>query len=168
MPTVAQIMTTEVMTVGPQQTLQFAAQLMERHDVGALPVCCGQMLLGIVTDRDITVRGTAAGLTPSHGCVSDVMSRYPSFCAADLDVADALRRMGEEQIHRLPVVDAAGALLGIVSLADLATRQTQSIDQLLRDICEPLPMSLQASRMKGGIGAMAPKALPGGVQALPQ
>ncbi len=146
MTTVSQIMTTDVQTIGPQETLQRAAQLMERLNVGSLPVCSGSRLLGIVTDRDLTVRGTAAGMTPQGACVSDVMSKQPLWCLETQDTSDVLRRMGEEQVRRLPVLSADGEVVGIVSLGDLATRQSADTDRALRDISMPSEVDFDRQR----------------------
>ena len=137
MDLVSDVMTRDVQSIGPQESLQRAAQLMDRLNVGSLPVCDGQRLLGMVTDRDITVRGTAAGLTPKGACVSDVMSAAVAWCRPDEDSEQALRRMAEEQVRRLPVVDGAKQLVGIIALGDLATKQPATVDPALRAISTP-------------------------------
>jgi CBS domain-containing protein len=135
--TVDQIMTTDVQTIGPQASLQSAAQLMDQLNVGSLPVCDGGRLLGMVTDRDITVRGTAAGLSPTTACVSEVMSGTPQWCTREQDVSEVLRLMGDEQVRRLPVLDERRELVGIVALGDLATKQGQGVQLTLREISTP-------------------------------
>lgn len=137
MPEIWQIMTADVQVVGPEQSLQSAAQLMDQLNVGALPVCAGPQLLGMVTDRDITVRGTAAGLVPATACVSDVMTRDAACCRQDDDTADVLRLMGQAQVRRLPVVNRQQELVGIVSLGDLATRQACPVERAVREISYP-------------------------------
>jgi len=137
MPTVSDIMTTSVQVVGPEETLQRAAQLMLDLDVGALPVCNGKQLLGMVTDRDITVRGVAAGLAPNEGCVSDVMTADAQWCTEDQDTEEVMRLMGEAQVRRMPVINIDKELVGIVSLGDLALRQGGHIDETVRQISEP-------------------------------
>jgi CBS domain-containing protein len=137
MSKVSEIMTTDVQVIGPKQSLQQAAQLMERMNIGSLPVCDGRRLLGMVTDRDITIRGTAAGLTPSDGRVEEVMTRDVTWCTADQDSAEVLQRMGSEQVRRLPVIDADKQLVGILALGDLATRQPASVEQAVREISAP-------------------------------
>jgi CBS domain-containing protein len=134
---VSQVMSTDVQVVGPQETLRSAAQMMDRLNVGSLPVCNGRRLVGIVTDRDITVRGTAAGLTPTGARVADVMTCQPDWCQEDEDTAEVLRRMAEEQVRRLPVVNENKWLVGIISLGDLATRQPALIDDAFREISTP-------------------------------
>lgn len=137
MPNVSDIMSRDVQVIQPQESLRRAAQQMQALEVGALPVCEGDRLLGMLTDRDITVRGVAAGLDPDSACVSDVMSAELEFCTADQDTEEVMRVMGERQVRRLPVVDADKHLVGIVSLGDLATRQPGHIDATVRQISEP-------------------------------
>jgi CBS domain-containing protein len=131
---VNEIMSTDVQVVGPEQTLLHAAQLMRRLNVASLPVCAGRRLLGVVTDRDIAVRGTAAGLSPTGARVSDVMNRCPSWCLEDQDTVVVLRRMGQEHVLRLPVVNAEEELVGMVSLADPASWQSTSAAPPARDM----------------------------------
>ena len=122
MPNISEVMTRNVEVVRPNDTLQRAAQLMQECDTGALPVCDGDSLVGMVTDRDITIRGTAVGLSPSDTPVSRVMSTDTLCCTEDESAEDVLTRMGDEQVRRLPVLDSEQRLVGIVSLGDLATR----------------------------------------------
>lgn len=137
MSTIAEIMSTQVRTIQPQESLRRAAQCMQELDVGALPVCDGERLLGMLTDRDITVRAIADGLDPDQACVSDIMSPDVATCTADQDTEDAKRLMGARQLRRLPVVDKDQRLVGIVSLGDLATRESGHIDRALREISQP-------------------------------
>lgn len=134
---VSDVMTTEVQVVGPQTCLRDAAQLMREHDIGALPVCDGRRLLGMLTDRDITVRGVAQGVDVAKARVADVMTTELEYCTTDQDVQDLMQLMGDKQVRRLPVIDADHNLVGIVSLGDLATRQDANTDQTLREISEP-------------------------------
>ncbi len=137
MSRIADIMSTDVRTIQPQESLRRAAHCMQELDVGALPVCDGERLLGMLTDRDIVVRAIADGLDPDQACVSDVMSGDLEYCTADQDTEDAKRLMGARQLRRLPIIDANRKLVGIVSLGDLAVRDTGPIDDALRDISEP-------------------------------
>ena len=98
MPTVSDIMTRCVEVVTPDDTLQHAARRMDELDVGAMPVCRGAELLGIVTDRDITVRATAAGLVPGQACVRDVMTSRPLTCAPNQLADEAAALMGEIRV----------------------------------------------------------------------
>ena len=117
---VREAMSREVMTVKPEQPIQEAARAMLDIDVGALPVEENDRLVGMITDRDIAVRGVAAGMSPSAR-VREVMSREVRYCFDDEDTAHVARNMGEQQIRRLPVVDRDKRLVGILALADLAT-----------------------------------------------
>ena len=139
MTQVSDIMTPEVQVIEPQESLRRAALLMQELDVGALPVCDGDRLLGMITDRDITVRGVADGLDPDQACVSDVMSGDVQFCTEDQDAQEVMHMMGDKQVRRLPVVDMDKKLVGIVSLGDMALRQPGHIDQAVREISEPGP-----------------------------
>lgn len=137
MTQVSQIMTTDVQVVQPQDSLKRAAELMLQLDIGALPVCDGSRLLGMLTDRDITIYGVAEGMDPEGACVSDVMSADIEVCSGDQDVDDVMREMGDKQLRRMPVVDADNKLIGIVSLGDLAVRQDDDIDDMVRRVSEP-------------------------------
>jgi CBS domain-containing protein len=117
---VKDIMSRDVRVTQPHSTLQEAAELMKVLAVGPLPVCDGDRLVGIVTDRDITVRGVAEGQDCWEGRVRDVMSTDIAYCFEDDDVAIAARTMREKQLRRLLVLSRDKQLAGIVSLADLA------------------------------------------------
>jgi len=110
---------------------------MRELDVGALPVCRGKTLLGMVTDRDITIRGVAAGLAPDTAKVSEVMTDDLLFCTVDQDTEEVMRTMGDAQVRRLPVINLDKELVGIVSIGDLARRQAGHIDKAVREISEP-------------------------------
>lgn len=137
MESVADIMSDEVCTIEPQETLRQAALLMQENDVGSLPVCQDGELLGMITDRDITVRAVAEGLDPDDTAVSDVMSGDVQCCTEDQSVDEVMALMGELQVRRLPVIDEQRHVVGIVALADLARRQGDHIDQTVRDISAP-------------------------------
>ena len=112
---------------------------MEVLDVGPLPVCEGNRVVGMITDRDITVRATAAGCDPKTTLVHDAMSQDITCCYEDQDVQDAARLMKEKQIRRLLVMNRADDLVGIVSLGDLATEaggQGQP-GEVLKKVSEP-------------------------------
>lgn len=137
MTTVTELMTRDPVTIGPHDTVQRAAQLMDELNVGVLPVCEGEQLLGIVTDRDITVRATAAGLDPRATEVDLVMSEGVRCCGARTSASEALRQMSQVQIRRLPVLDDDERLVGIVSLGDLAARNPEGVEDTLRRISTP-------------------------------
>lgn len=137
MTLIATLMTRNPVTVDPQDSLQRAAQLMDDLNVGALPVCRSGMLLGIVTDRDIAVRATAVGLDPVSTPVELVMTDRLRCCAAEDTAGDALFHMSHAQIRRLPVIDAQGRLVGIISLGDLAAREPRGVQAALGSISTP-------------------------------
>jgi CBS domain-containing protein len=137
MPTVSDVMTRDVEVVAPEETLQRAAQLMDELNVGALPVVEGKRLLGMITDRDITVRAVAAGNLPNETRVSDVMSEGVRWVRED-DSTDAVTKsMGGMQVRRVPVLNSLDELVGIVSLGDLSTRGISEADTALREISQP-------------------------------
>ncbi len=138
MNTIAELMTRAPVVIDPQDTVQRAAQLMDELNVGALPVCRGQQLLGIVTDRDITVRATAAGLDPASTEVDLVMSDRVRCCSKDQTAAEVLRLMSAVQIRRLPVLDESDCLVGMISLGDIAARNPdEGVQETLRRISTP-------------------------------
>ena len=137
MTRIADIMTRSVAAVGRDETLQAAARRMREMDVGALPVTNGRALAGMVTDRDITVRGVAEGMVAQEALVADVMTDDVSFCNETDSVEAVMAQMGDAQVRRLPVLGAMGEVVGIVALADLATRQSAPTDETLREISTP-------------------------------
>jgi CBS domain-containing protein len=135
---VSSIMSKDVHTIDPAASVQDAAVLMRSFNIGSLPVCRGSNLMGIITDRDITVRITAAGLSPAQTTVGDAMSTNVKVCSDTDEVGEGARIMEELQVRRLPVVNE-GNLVGIISLADLAerTRDRELAGEVLHDVCEP-------------------------------
>ena len=122
--------------VRPDESLQRAAQVMDELNVGALPVCDASGLVGMITDRDITVRAMAAGL-PADTRVAEVMTDRARWCTGEQSVQEAMQQMAEVQIRRMPVVDAEHRVVGIVSLGDLATRHSGHVAAALRRISDP-------------------------------
>ncbi|MEO5845697.1 MAG: CBS domain-containing protein [Caldimonas sp.] len=137
MTTIADIMTRSIATVQRDETLQAAAQRLRDMDIGSLPVLDGKAVAGIVTDRDIAVRGVAEGMIPQESLVSDVMTAEVRFCRAGDSVEQVMQEMGDLQVRRLPVLDANNEIVGIVALADIATRQSADTDETLREISTP-------------------------------
>lgn len=137
---VRDIMTADVETLTPDLTIQTAARMMDDLNVGVLPVCDGTRLVGVVTDRDITVRATSAGRPPDRCTIREVMTDEVRYCFEDSAVEDAARQMQELQIRRLPVVRRDDkALVGIVSLGDIATdvERDKTVADTLKEISEP-------------------------------
>lgn len=123
MQMVSEVMTRGVQSVSPQESVRRAAQLMEELNVGVLPVCNGDRLVGIVTDRDIVVRATSIGLAPDSASVDDVMSTHVRWCFEDQSLEEVMQQMADTQIRRVPVIarDESHRLVGIVSLGDIAS-----------------------------------------------
>ena len=119
---VREIMTTDITSASPDTTLEDVARMMKDEDVGAIPVLEDGELRGIITDRDIVVRGIAEGLDPSESTVDDVISEEVHTIEPDADAEEAARLMSERQIRRLPVVEE-GELVGIVAIGDIAVKQ---------------------------------------------
>jgi CBS domain-containing protein len=118
------IMTRDVATVRPDQTAREAAAFMISADTGSVPVTDGDRLIGMITDRDIAVRGVAHGHGPDTP-VSELMSGDIVCARMDDDVEEVAVRMREAQVRRLPVLDDQGKLCGIVSLGDLSRQCTR-------------------------------------------
>jgi len=135
---VSELMTSNVQTVNPEQPIREAAQFMLREDAGAMPVCDGERLIGMVTDRDIAVRGVAEGLGPETP-VREVMTEEALFCWEDDDVEDVALKMSDAQVRRFPVVSRdERRLVGIVSLGDLSQSDRDDAAQTaLEGITEP-------------------------------
>ena len=132
------IITTTVETVKPDASLFDAAKIMMTNDLGWLPVTREGKVLGILTDRDIAIRGVAAGLEPRQARVEQVMSRDVFAVAIDDSIEDACNTMEEEQVRRLVVLDENENLVGVVSLADLDAQapESESAD-VLKKVTEP-------------------------------
>ena len=140
-----EIMTRDVHAVPPETSLRHAAQKMKSWDIGVLPVCQNDKLIGVITDRDIAVRAVARGQNPESCCVSDAMTPDLIYCYEDEDVERAAKLMEEKQIRRLPVMDRSKHLVGIVSLGDLAIRQRDGYRLLPPQNWNPLSGSLPLS-----------------------
>jgi CBS domain-containing protein len=116
---VSEAMTRNVCVASPEETIQKAAQLMKGLDIGALPVGHENRLVGMITDRDIAVRGVAEGKN-AEASIGDVMTTDIKFCYEDQDLDDVCRNMGEIKVRRLPVISRDKRLVGILSLGDIA------------------------------------------------
>src|SRR5574340_1029744 len=134
------IMTGGIETVRPQATLAEAAKKMASRDIGSLPVCAAgaREVLGIITDRDITVRAVARGMDPNQTRVEEVMTREVLSCPSDAEVEAACELMQKRQVRRLLVTGDDDSPVGIVSLGDVALclRENQS-GEVLKKVSEP-------------------------------
>ncbi len=154
MTTVSSIMTRDVRVLSPSDSLRHAAQLMDELNVGVIPVCNGKKLVGMVTDRDITLRGVAKGLACEDTPLSVIMTEEVLWCFEDQAVSEVLEKMGDAQIRRLPVVDKDKHLVGILSLGDIAAKtKEKAVASVLQDISEPSAPDLTgvpATSLSGG------------------
>ena len=135
---VRDIMTKNVAYVNPASTITEAAQLMQKHNVGSIPVCDQSGVIGIVTDRDIIVRNIAHGNNPQSTPVKDVMTSNVTTATPEMDINDVSKIMAHNQIRRLPVVDN-NRLVGMLALGDMAssTRFDIEASEALSEISRP-------------------------------
>lgn len=157
MTQVSEAMTRGVRAIAPNEKIVAAAQAMEELNIGVLPVCEGDRLVGIVTDRDIVVRGVAQALELKDTTVSEVMSEDAIWCFEDQSLDEVQDRMSHAQIRRVPVVDREQHLVGMLSLADLAAKNTGSkVQETLNAISQPAePDRSSQSKASGAAGGGA-------------
>lgn len=132
-------MTRNIVTVSPQQTISEAAQIMSQYNIGSVPVVQNGQCVGIITDRDITLRVTAKGQDAGMTKVESVMSKNVVTGNPQMSVQEAANLMAQNQIRRLPVVDNNNQICGIVALGDLAVQNVYQDEagEALSSISEP-------------------------------
>jgi CBS domain-containing protein len=137
---VKDIMTTGVQVIHPDDSLQAAAQKMSSHDIGFLPVLEANHLVGVITDRDLVLRGVAQGMNSDAMLGREVMTAPVIHCFEDQDVKDVATLMEESQIRRLVVLSRSdGHLVGVVSLGDLALKSKPDTSaEVLQRVSEPI------------------------------
>jgi CBS domain-containing protein len=123
---IADVMTRNVTMVSPDASLVVAAEAMAERDAGALPVGEGDQLVGMITDRDIAVRGVASGKPVERTLVREVMTPQVMYCYEDQPCDEVANNMAEIQARRLPVVNHDKRLVGIVSLGDFARNEPEA------------------------------------------
>jgi CBS domain-containing protein len=134
---VSELMSRDVQVARPDEAIQSVAQRMKEADIGSLPVCDGDRILGMVTDRDITIRAVAEGRS-LQSPVSEVMTPEIEYVFDDDDAGDAADRMADAQVRRLPVLSREKRLVGIVALGDLTGHvRDKTAGQTLEEISEP-------------------------------
>jgi CBS domain-containing protein len=139
---ISEVMTREVRVASPDDTLQCAARVMEEEDFGSLPIAENDRLVGMLTDRDITIRAVARGLPPHESKVREVMSTEVRYVYEDESIRDVAQVMGDLHVRRLPVLSRDKRLVGIVSLGDLALAKPTSAGDALQSIAQaPAPVS---------------------------
>jgi len=131
---IREIMTREPVVIGPDMVLRDAAETMRDLDSGVMPVGQNDRLVGMLTDRDITIRATAAGKDPNQTRVEEVMTPDVVYCFEDDDARDAALKMEEHQLRRLIVLNRDKRLVGILSLGDLAVHTAD--DGLAGEVAE--------------------------------
>ena len=132
-----EFMTAQVVSAKPDDTVEDVARMMSEVDTGAIPVIEDDVVVGIITDRDIVIRVIAErkdGFTP----ISDVMTQGVESCLEDDDIAEAAKRMAELQMRRLVVFNGQGELSGIISLGDIAIEHqgnlaTEALEEISQD-----------------------------------
>lgn len=159
---VRELMSTPVTSCRPQDSLEHAAKLLWEHDCGVLPVVDSNGSVGAaITDRDICMGAYTRGKKLSDLRVRDSMSREISVCRADEDVARAAESMRKSKIRRLPVVDEAGKLVGVISLNDIARAAThdaamgRELVQTLASVCAPHPKRAAVPQAKAHDATLA-------------
>lgn len=135
---IAECMSRDVQIVQPDQPIREAAQFMLRSDAGSMPVCDGDRLVGMLTDRDIAVRAVAEGRGPDSP-VREAMTDHVDFCFDDDEIEEVAMRMSDSQVRRFPVISRQdNKLVGIVSLGDLSrSEQGEAAQVALDGITDP-------------------------------
>lgn len=148
--TVKDVMTREVEAARPDMTLKEVAEILRSRDIGSLPVVEASRVAGVITDRDITIRGVAEGRDVSSAKVSEIMSKDVVSVREDAPVAEAEKLMHDRQLRRLPVVNDKDELCGYLALARIAReRSPERAGQVLKGVSEPsAPQPLRESGRK--------------------
>lgn len=135
---VKDLMTPQAEVISPDATAEDAASVMKTLDIGVLPVCDEEGLVGILTDRDLVVRVLAAKRDPKAMLVGEAMTPSVVYCFEDDDVERAALVMAGQQIRRLPVLDRNRKLVGIISIGDIAAQgQSQLGGEVLEEVSQP-------------------------------
>ena len=135
-------MTKKVDLANPQMTLAQVAQKMRDGDYGFMPVGENDRLVGIVTDRDLAIRGTAKGSDPNKTKLQEVMSKSVHYCFEKQNLEEVLKTMSQNKVRRMPVLNDQKRLVGVVSLTDLthanlAQEQKNQVEETLSEISKP-------------------------------
>jgi CBS domain-containing protein len=135
---VSDVMSARPYCVSPETPISEAAEVMEREDIGAIPVLEGDQLTGMITDRDIVVRAIAKGKDPRGMPVREVWTRDVVTVSPDDNLSDAMKLMASYQVRRLPVVDDESRLVGVVAQADVALEaREKSSGEMVEEISKP-------------------------------
>jgi CBS domain-containing protein len=136
---VRDILTRDPQIIGPDARISEAGRLMKQYDIGMLPVCNGERLVGAITDRDLAIRAVAEDCDPLKTYVKDVMTPGICYCYEDQDLEEVAGLMEERQIRRIAVLNRQKRLVGIASLADFAIRSQDELltEELLEGVSQP-------------------------------
>lgn len=150
------IMTRDVECATPEMSVREAAEKMKSHNIGSLPVCEGKRVIGMITDRDVTVRSTASGSDPNQTKVEAVMSRDVVSVKPDDTLQRAEQLMHDRQLRRLPVLDDRGELVGYLAMAKMArTENPAQAGRVLKGVSQPTApeaMATYSQRSQGNRG----------------
>ena len=132
------IMSREVVSLNANDSVEHAAEKMRNYNIGSVPVCDGEKVIGIITDRDIAIRSVADGQNFKNQKVREIMTSNPVCASSQMGTDEAGRIMSERQIRRLPIVDKEN-LVGMVSLGDLAVdpKLSSEAGDVLTEVSEP-------------------------------
>lgn len=135
----SEIMTRDIVVIQPDESLQSAAKKMRDRDIGFLPVCDGEELIGVISDRDITIRALADGMDVNVMLARDLMTTPPIYSFEDEDAREAAKLMKENQIRRLVILSRDNKhVVGVISLGDLALNESVSVSgKVLQKVSEP-------------------------------
>src|SRR5262245_14908974 len=133
---VREIMTSNVECLAPDASLKEIAQEMKSLDVGFIPVCENDRLVGTVTDRDIVLRAVAEGSDANTTRARDVMSRAVVYAFDDEDVKSVAEKMRDKDVRRILILDKAKQLVGVVSIGDISKVEEKVSGKTLHDIAE--------------------------------
>lgn len=164
MTRISEVMTRGVRTLSPEDNVVLAAQAMDELDVGSIPVCDGERLVGMITDRDIVLRAVAQNMSLEETRLEQVMTPDVTWCFDDQSVQEVMATMSDTQIRRLPVIDRDRRLVGIVALGDLAAKgHGDEAGEALERISEPAePDRSGQSQASGPAGGGSASGLPRG------
>ena len=154
---VRDLMVTDLVTAEPLETVAQVARKMREHKVGCVLIAKGDRLLGLITDRGITVKCVAEGLSPRTTRIEEIMTREPYTVSPDVEVVDAARLFGHYRVRRLPVVEDGRWLVGILSVADVATDLKTYFEGVFHELAE-----WRRTGQGGGAGAAPPPSKEGG------
>lgn len=136
---VTEIMASAVQILAPEENVVEAARIMKQFDIGCVLVGSSDQVAGILTDRDIVLRGVASGKALSEMTLGEIMTRNPAFCSIDDTVQQAARIMEKHQVRRLPVLNTDRTLAGIVALGDICTHAPQNLaGELIEEVSSPV------------------------------